>query len=116
MKNNRSVTQREQQFAPDVKLISGTDLQGVITHCNDGFEKISGFSRDELVGQHHNIVRHPDMPKEAFEVMWQHLKAGLPWMGMVKNRCKNGDFYWVSAYVTPITEGGQVVGYESVRS
>ncbi len=75
MKSNRSVTQREQVFSPDVKLISGTDLQGVITHCNDGFEKISGFSREELVGQHHNIVRHPDMPKEAFAVMWQHLKG-----------------------------------------
>lgn len=116
MKSNQSVTQREQVFPPDVKLISGTDLQGVITHCNDGFEKISGFSREELVGQHHNIVRHPDMPKEAFAVMWAHLKGGRPWMGLVKNRCKNGDFYWVSAYVTPITENGQVVGYESVRS
>lgn len=116
MKNNQSTTQREQHFAPDVKLISGTDLQGVITHCNDGFEKISGFSREELVGQPHNIVRHPDMPTESFEVMWQHLKAGRPWMGMVKNRCKNGDFYWVNAYVTPVTENGHMVGYESVRS
>jgi len=116
MRNDRSTTHREQRFASDVKLISSTDLQGVITHCNDGFEKISGFSRDELLGQHHNIVRHPDMPKEAFEVMWRHLKAGRPWMGMVKNRCKNGDYYWVSAYVTPVTEHAEVVGYESVRS
>ena len=116
MNKDRTVTQREQHFAPEVKLISATDLRGVITHCNDGFEAISGFSRDELIGQHHNIVRHPDMPKEVFAVMWQHLKAGRPWMGLVKNRCKNGDYYWVSAYVTPITEHGEVVGYESVRS
>ena len=116
MNQNRSVIQREQHFAPDTKLISATDLQGVITHCNDEFEKISGYSRAELIGQNHNIVRHPDMPKEAYAVMWQHLKAGRPWMGLVKNRCKNGDYYWVSAYVTPVTENGEVVGYESVRS
>lgn len=116
MNKNQPVTQREQKYAADVKLISATDLRGVITHCNDGFEAVSGFSRAELVGHNHNIVRHPDMPKEAFEVMWQHLKAGRPWMGLVKNRCKNGDYYWVSAYVTPVTESGEVVGYESVRS
>lgn len=112
----RPVTQREKRFAPEMKLISATDLNGVITHCNDCFENISGFTRNELVGQQHNIVRHPDMPKEAFEVMWKHLKAGRPWMGLVKNRCKNGDHYWVSAYVTPVTECGEVVGYESVRT
>ncbi|GAB5478119.1 MAG: methyl-accepting chemotaxis protein [Marinobacter nauticus] len=77
---------------------------------------VSGFSRDELIGQPHNIVRHPDMPPKAYENMWSHLKAGRPWMGLVKNRCKNGDFYWVSAYVTPVTANGEVVGYESVRS
>ena len=112
----RPVTQREKRFAPEMKLISATDLNGVITHCNDCFENISGFTRNELVGQHHNIVRHPDMPKEAFAVMWAHLKGGRPWMGLVKNRCKNGDHYWVNAYVTPVTENGAVVGYESVRS
>ena len=112
----RPVTQREKRFSSEIKLISATDLRGVISHCNDNFEAISGFSRDELIGQNHNIVRHPDMPKEAFEVMWQHLKAGRPWMGLVKNRCKNGDYYWVSAYVTPVTENGAVVGYESVRT
>ena len=116
MRNNGPVTQKEQRFDPQTKLISATDLKGVITHCNDAFEKISGFKRDEIIGAPHNIVRHPDMPKEAYEVMWNHLKAGRPWMGLVKNRCKNGDHYWVSAYVTPVTEGGKVVGYESVRS
>lgn len=116
MKNNGPVTGREQHFKPGEKLISSTDLQGVIQHCNSEFEKISGFSREELIGAHHNILRHPDMPREAFEVLWSNLKAGRPWMGMIKNRCKNGDHYWVSAYVTPVTEKGKVVGYESVRS
>lgn len=78
--------------------------------------EVSGFKRDELIGQPHNIVRHPDMPAEAYENMWSHLKAGRPWMGLVKNRCKNGDYYWVSAYVTPVTQAGKIVGYESVRS
>lgn len=116
MKNKGSVIQNEQFFEPNEKLISSTDLSGVILHCNDAFQRISGYRRDELIGQNHNLVRHPDMPKEAFEVMWSHLKAGRPWMGLVKNRCKNGDYYWVSAYVTPVTENGTVVGYESVRS
>ena len=116
MNNNVRVTQKEVRYDEAVKLISSTDVAGIITHCNDAFIRISGYSREELLGQPHNIVRHPDMPKEAFEVMWNHLKSGRPWMGLVKNRCKNGDHYWVSAYVTPVTEKGKVVGYESVRS
>lgn len=116
MKDNGPVTGREQHFDPEEKLISSTDLQGVIQHCNKAFEKISGFSRQELIGAHHNIIRHPGMPREAFKVLWDNLQAGRPWMGMIKNRCKNGDHYWVSAYVTPVTEKGKVVGYESVRS
>ncbi|MBW0148506.1 methyl-accepting chemotaxis protein [Marinobacter arenosus] len=116
MKKNLPVTNVEQTFPSTQKLISSTDLKGRITHCNQAFVDISGFSIDELVGKPHNIVRHPDMPPEAFDNMWSHLKAGRPWMGMVKNRCKNGDFYWVNAYVTPITESGDVIGFESVRS
>lgn len=115
MRNNQPVTQREVTFAADEKLISSTDLKGRIKHCNDAFERVSGFTREELIGQPHNIIRHPDMPAEAYEVMWSHLKANQPWMGLVKNRCKNGDYYWVNAYVTPVTENGRVVGYESVR-
>lgn len=76
-------------------------------HCNDAFEQISGLSHDELIGQPHNLIRHPDMPPEAFQVMWDTLKSGSPWMGLVKNRCKNGDHYWVNAYVTPVTDRAQ---------
>lgn len=115
MRQNLPVTTHERTFPAGQKLISTTDLKGTITYANDAFVAISGFSKDELIGQHHNLVRHPDMPPAAFKTMWQHLQQGKPWMGLVKNRCKNGDYYWVHAYVTPISEMGKVVGYESVR-
>lgn len=115
MRNNQPVTNHEVTFAAEQKLISSTDMQGIIRHCNQAFVDVSGFSREELIGQPHNIVRHPDMPEAAYQNMWKHLKAGRPWMGMVKNRCKNGDFYWVNAYVTPLMENGKTIGYESVR-
>ena len=116
MKINGAVTGSEKTFNANQKLISSTNLEGVIQYTNAAFEEISGFTQEELIGANHNLVRHPDMPQQTFEVMWSYLKAGKPWMGMVKNRCKNGDHYWVSAYVTPVTEDGNVVGYESVRS
>lgn len=107
---------QERKFPASERLISSTDRKGRIVHCNKAFEEISGYSREELIGRPHNIIRHPDMPKLAFKTMWEHLKDGKPWMGLVKNRCKNGDYYWVNAYVTPITENGEIIGYESVRS
>ncbi|MGO5000251.1 methyl-accepting chemotaxis protein [Oceanisphaera sp. W20_SRM_FM3] len=116
MRNNHPVTDREKSFVGEQKLITVTDKQGNITECNDAFVEMSGFSREELLGQPHNIVRHPDMPAAAFAVMWSHVKAGKPWMGVVKNRCKDGGFYWVDAYVTPMTHNGEIIGYESVRS
>lgn len=115
MRNNQPVTQRECTFPDQQRLISTTDLKGQITYCNKAFIEISGFSATELLRAPHNLVRHPDVPSAVFEHMWQTLKQGQPWMGVVKNRCKNGDHYWVSAYVTPILEKGQVTGYESVR-
>jgi len=116
MRKNLPVTEKERTFPKEQQLISSTDIKGTILHCNDAFVSISGFSREELVGKPHNIVRHPDMPEAAFKTMWSYLQQGKPWMGLVKNRCKNGDFYWVHAYVTPVTEHGRVVGYESVRT
>ncbi|MDD2885952.1 MAG: methyl-accepting chemotaxis protein [Dechloromonas sp.] len=116
MKNNQPVTQREIAFPPNTYLVSRTDLQGVITYANDAFVKISGFSREELIGKNHHLVRHPDMPEAAFRDLWTTVKAGLPWRGLVKNRCKNGDFYWVEAFVVPLMKNGQPTGYMSVRT
>ena len=116
MRMNLPVTERERTFPNDQRLISTTDLNSHITYCNDAFAAISGFTYDELVGQPHNLVRHPDMPPSVFGHMWDTIKQGKPWMGVVKNRSKNGDFYWVSAYVTAVYENGRISGYESVRS
>ncbi|MBF0675370.1 PAS domain-containing methyl-accepting chemotaxis protein [Pseudomonas sp.] len=115
MRLNTPITDRECSFPADQRLISATDTQGTLHYCNDEFVRVSGFSRTELLGSPHNIVRHPDMPEAVFAHMWSYLKDGRPWMGIIKNRCRNGDFYWVSAYVTPMLEEGRVVGYESVR-
>lgn len=116
MRQNLPVTDREVPVQEGRPLISATDERGVIQYVNDAFLEVAGFPEDELIGQPHNIIRHPDMPPPVFEHMWSHLKAGKAWMGLVKNRCKNGDFYWVSAYVTPIRRDGRIVGYESVRT
>jgi len=115
MRNNQPVTQTERTFPKGHRLISSTDARGVIQHCNDDFVEVSGYTRDELIGAPHNILRHPDMPPAVYKHMWDTIKSNKPWMGLVKNRCKNGDYYWVSAYVTPITENGKIVGFESVR-
>lgn len=116
MRNNQPVTQREQKFRTPEDLVSVTDLDGKIKYVNNAFLDISGFSLEELIGADHNIVRHPDMPKAAFEDLWKTVRSGAGWKGIVKNRCKNGDHYWVSAFVTPVMKAGKVVGYQSVRS
>ncbi len=116
MKNNQPVTRNEVAFPPNTYLVSRTDLKGTITYANDAFVRISGFSRDELIGQSHNVVRHPDMPEAAFRDLWDTVKAGLPWRGVVKNRCRNGDFYWVEALVLPQKKDGRITGYVSVRT
>ncbi|WP_277986378.1 methyl-accepting chemotaxis protein [Noviherbaspirillum cavernae] len=96
-------------------IVSKTDLEGTITYVNDDFVRISGFSVDELIGSPQNIVRHPDMPREAFEDFWRTIKSGKAWTGLVKNRCKNGNHYWVEANAAPMLDHGRIVGYTSVR-
>ena len=115
MKNNQPVTQREADYPESDVLVSRTDLKGIITDANAAFIKISGFALHELVGKNHNIVRHPDMPEWAFGDLWATVKSGRPWCGIVKNRCKNGDYYWVRATVSPIVNQGQATGYLSLR-
>ncbi|WP_277060020.1 methyl-accepting chemotaxis protein [Rivihabitans pingtungensis] len=116
MKVNLPVTQNEVFLDPARPIVTKTDLKGQITYANRAFIDISGFTENELIGVSHNIVRHPDMPPEAFADLWTTLKAGRPWSGLVKNRNKAGDFYWVEAYVSPITENGETIGYMSVRN
>ena len=117
MKNNLPVTNNEIKLDDDDTIISTTDPKGTITYANNAFIKISGFSEDELLGQNHNVVCHPDMPPLAFGNLWDTVKKGTPWRGIVKNRCKNGDHYWVDAFVTPIMDiSNQITGYQSVRS
>jgi len=113
--NNRFSGQ-EVCFAESEQLVSITDLTGNITYVNDVFAKVAGYEVKELIGQPHNIVRHPDMPSIAFADLWKKLKNNQSWRGMVKNRCKNGDYYWVDAYVTPLYDNGVVTGYQSVRT
>jgi methyl-accepting chemotaxis protein len=115
MKINMPVTNNEIQFSDNTFMLTKTDIKGVITYTNADFIRVSGFSEAELVGSSHNLVRHPDMPIEAFADMWAFLKAGKPWTGMVKNRTKSGDYYWVEANAAPIYENGQITGYLSAR-
>lgn len=106
---------QEVTFPAEQQLVSITDMQGKILYANDVFCQIAGYSNEELIGQNHNIVRHPDMPKAAFADLWAKLKENQAWRGIVKNRCKNGDYYWVDAYVTPLYENNAIIGYQSVR-
>ncbi|MBB3182898.1 methyl-accepting chemotaxis protein/aerotaxis receptor [Halomonas fontilapidosi] len=115
MRNNQPVTQKEYQLHEEHFLISRTDLKGRITYANPAFIDVSGFSQEELLGAPHNLVRHPDMPEAAYQNLWDTLADGESWKGLVKNRRKNGDHYWVEASVSPIVENDQVVGYASVR-
>ncbi|WP_425628161.1 methyl-accepting chemotaxis protein [Vibrio neptunius] len=114
-RRNQEIIDEEVEFDDSEELVSTTDLRGVITYANDVFCRVSGFSRAELIGKNHNLVRHPHMPKAAFFDLWDHLKKGQPWRGAVKNRCKDGRHYWVDAFVTPIYQNGKITGYQSVR-
>ena len=116
MRTNLPVTGIEYRMQAGQSIVSKTDTKGRITYVNPAFIEVSGFNENELLGKAHNIVRHPDMPPEAFADLWHTLQAGQPWTGMVKNRRKNGDFYWVVANVVPVKEDGRVTGYMSVRT
>ena len=116
MRVNLPVSNSEYDFPGNELLMSTTDSKGVITHCNAAFMRVSGFAMDELMGQPHSLVRHPDMPPEAFKDMWSTIGHGRCWQGIVKNRRKNGDHYWVRANVTPVLVDGKPQGYMSVRS
>lgn len=112
---NDQVSQYEVQLSANEVLITKTDTKGIITDCNDAFERVSGYSRAELIGRNHDMVRHPDMPKQVFKYLWDTLREDRPWRGMVKNRCKNGDYYWVRDTVAPVVEGGRTTGFVSVH-
>ena len=109
------VSQREIAYPEGRLIISRTDLNGIITHANEAFVELSGYTRDELIGQPHCILRHPDMPRAAFKDLWDTVAAGKKWHGYVKNLCKDGSHYWVYATAVPNVRGGKVVGYTSVR-
>lgn len=116
MKVNLPITANEVKLNRGDNLLTTTNRKGAITYANPAFERISGYSKEEMLGQNHNLIRHPHMPPLAFEQMWKTIKSGKSWMGMVKNRCKNGDFYWVSAYVSPVMRDGQIIEFQSVRT
>lgn len=116
MRVNEPVTQRQATVWEGANILSTTDPQGKIRYINEDFVKISGYQPEELIGQPHNVIRHPDMPRAVFQEMWQRLRSRQSWMGIIKNRCKNGDHYWVHAYATPITNNrGEITEIQSVR-
>lgn len=116
MRRNITLTGNERVFSNTVHLITTTDVRGIITYANDDFIAISGYDKEELLGKNHNLIRHPLMPQAAFKDMWDTLQQGRSWRGAVINRCKNGDHYWVDAYVTPVMKDGQLVEYQSIRT
>ena len=116
MRVNLPISTQEYAFPKGQTLVSTTDLKGRILYCNPMFIEVSGYEKEELLGQPHNIVRHPDMPEEAYRDMWETIASGNPWSAPVKNRRKDGTFYWVMANVTPLMQGDQPTGYMSVRT
>ncbi|WP_312931947.1 methyl-accepting chemotaxis protein [Stutzerimonas nitrititolerans] len=116
MRVNLPLSGREVSVGENANILSTTDPRGRITYVNPDFVEISGYSESELLGEQHNLLRHPDMPTGAFAHLWACIGAGRSWLGMVKNRCKNGDHYWVSAFITPVSRDGKIVEYQSVRT
>lgn len=116
MRKNLPITQQEYMFSAHETLVSVTDIKGRMTYCNPAFVTVSGFTLEELLGQPHNLIRHPEVPSEAFRDLWATIQDGQPWTGVIKNRRKDGDFYWVQANVTPMRDGEKIIGYLSVRT
>ena len=116
MKNKISPTGKEKVLKEDTYIVSKTDTKGRITYANRIFMQISDYSEKELIGVQHNILRHPNMPRGAFQLMWDTVRSGNEFFAYVINLCKNGDHYWVFANVTPdYDESGNISGYFSVR-
>ncbi len=116
MDNQNQPQANEVTYPDSYKILSTTDLKSHITHVNSDFMQTCGYEKSELIGKPHNIIRHPDMPKAAFKDLWQTVQGGSSWMGLVKNRCKDGRYYWVNAFVTPIRHQGKITEYQSVRT
>jgi PAS domain S-box-containing protein len=105
----------ETRVPEDEFIISRTDLKGIITYANEAFAEMSGYKVEELVGKPHNIVRHPDMPKSVFKELWETVSQEKNWTGFVKNRRKDGGYYWVSAEVSGVYKNGELKEYKSIR-
>lgn len=99
----------------DGLIVSSTDLKGIVTYANRKFCEMSGYTKEELVGSNHNIIRHPDMPRVAFDNLWSKIRNGEEWEGVVKNLRQDGKYYWVHTFITPIREDGRVMGYSAAR-
>ncbi|EMO26959.1 PAS domain S-box protein [Leptospira interrogans serovar Bataviae str. HAI135] len=115
MRKNLPITNQEIKVPINSVLISRTDTKGKMSYVSQDFANISGFSEEEMLGEPHNLIRHPDVPSEIFREMWETIKNGNPWSGIIKNRAKSGDYYWVDATVTPVMSEGVISGYMSVR-
>ena len=116
MQYNESEFLIETEVPHDEVITSRTDLNGNITYANELFCEISGYTLDELIGKPHNIVRHPDMPKSIYKELWETLKSGNQWTGIVKNLRKDKGFYWVKAIVSGVYKDGKLVEYKSLRA
>lgn len=116
MRNNQPITQKEYRLQEGFLLTSQTDLVGNIIYANEAFVEASGYTYEELMGQPHNLLRHPDVPEQVFADFWGTIQEGRPWRQIVKNRRKNGDHYWVEANATPMIENDEIIGYMSVRT
>jgi len=113
--DNRQVTGRAAESTARRGLLSRSDLKGVITHASQSLAEVSEFARHQLIGRPHNILRHPDVPDTLFHLMWNEIRHGREFFGVIKNRCRNGDHYWVKTRVAPVMLRGQIIGYTSAR-